>query len=176
MTRVIYGLGTVVGLVVFGVFLGGAQLAIHGKSAGVAEWLGYLIMLVALSVIFVGVRRYRDRELGGVIRFGRALLVGLGISLVASVVYMACWEAYQSATGYTFIGEYTAAVVEAKKAAGVTGEELAEFIASCEAMKQQLARPAIRLAVTFLEIFPFGLVVSLISAALLRNSRFLPAA
>jgi hypothetical protein len=41
--------------------------------------------------------------------------------------------------------------------------------------RQQYANPLFRLPVTFIEIFPVGLVVSLISAALLRNSRFLPA-
>ena len=40
-------------------------------------------MIVALSVIFLGVKRYRDQELGGVIRFGTAFMLGLGIAAVA---------------------------------------------------------------------------------------------
>jgi hypothetical protein len=175
MRRMIYALGGIVGSVVFGVFLLGARLAIQGKSAGVGEWIGYLIMLVALSVIFVGIKKYRDRELGGVIRFGQAFMVGLRMTLVASLAYVVWWEAYQYSTDYTFVAEYFNAVLEAKKAAGVTAEELAAWTASCEAMKQHLAHPATRLMVTVLEIFPFGLIISLISAALLRNSKFLPA-
>ena len=44
--------------------------------------LTYLVMLVALSMVFVGIKQYRDQALGGVIKFGPALLVGLGISAV----------------------------------------------------------------------------------------------
>ena len=40
---------------------------------------------------------------------------------------------------------------------------------------EMYANPLIRMPITFIEIFPVGLVISLIAAALLRNSRFLPA-
>ena len=74
------------------------------------------------------------------------------------------------------IGEYMQAVIEGKKAAGMAGEELETLIASMETLSQQYASPLFRVPMTFLEIFPFGLIISLISAALLRNSKFLPAA
>jgi hypothetical protein len=44
-----------------------------------------------------------------------------------------------------------------------------------EAFKLQYANPMIRMPMTFAEIFPVGLLVSLVSAGLLRNPRFLPA-
>jgi hypothetical protein len=44
-----------------------------------------------------------------------------------------------------------------------------------EALRRNYANPLFRMAITFTEIFPVGLVVALISAALLRNPRFLPA-
>jgi hypothetical protein len=37
------------------------------------------------------------------------------------------------------------------------------------------ANPVFRLPITFVEMFPIGVLISLISAAVLRNSRFLPA-
>ena len=176
MQRIIFTFGAISGAVCFAVFVTGATMAINSNSAEAGGVLGYLIMLVALSVIFVGIKRYRDRELGGVIRFGQAVLVGLGISLVAGVIYVVCWEVYLKSTGYTFIGEYTQAVIEGKKAAGMAGEELETLIASMETLTQKYASPLFRVPMTFLEIFPFGLIISLISAALLRNSKFLPAA
>jgi len=176
MQRIIFTFGAISGAVCFAVFVTGATMAINSNSAEASGVLGYLIMLVALSVIFVGIKRYRDRELGGVIRFGQAFLVGLGISLVAGVIYVVCWEVYLKSTGYTFIGEYTQAVIEGKKAAGMAGEELETLIASMETLNQKYASPLLRVPMTFLEIFPFGLIISLISAALLRNSKFLPAA
>src|SRR5262245_44242323 len=53
---------------------------------------GYLTMIVALTAVFLGVKHYRDKVLGGVIRFMPALLVGLGISAVASILYAIAWE------------------------------------------------------------------------------------
>src|SRR4029079_2920357 len=50
--------------------------------------LGYSLMLLAVCLAFVGIKQYRDHTLGGVIKFGRALLLGLGISAVASLVYV----------------------------------------------------------------------------------------
>ena len=49
-------------------------------------------------------------------------------------------------------------------------------IAKMEQFKEQYRNPLFRVPVTFLEIFPVGLLIALISAAVLRNSRVLPAA
>lgn len=144
----------------------------HGSSSMIT---GYALMLVALSLVFVGVKRYRDVAKGGVIKFLPALGVGLGISVVAGIIYMAAWEISLAATNYTFINDYTASMIEAKRAKGVSGPELDAFIAEMDQMKLMYANPLFRLPMTFVEIFPVGLIVSLISAALLRNSRFLPA-
>ena len=57
-------------------------------------WFGYLVMLVALSLIFVGVKRYRDSQCGGVINFGPAFVLGLAIAAVAALVYALVWESY----------------------------------------------------------------------------------
>jgi hypothetical protein len=142
---------------------------------GGSEWAGYLIMLLALSAVFLGIKRYRDEELGGVIRFGTGLLVGLGITLVASVIYIVLWEVYLSFTDYTFIDTYTDSVIAAKEAAGLAGAALQAEIDSMERMRQSYGNWWYRLPMTFMEIFPVGLLISLISAALLKNSNLLPA-
>jgi hypothetical protein len=43
-------------------------------------------------------------------------------------------------------------------------------------MRAEYANPLYRLPMTFLEIFPVGFIVALVSAALIRSSKFLPAA
>lgn len=141
-------------------------------SAGQSLFTGYLIMLFALSLIFFAVKRLRDRELGGVIRFLPALFAGLGISAVASVIYVIGWEITLAATDFAYIDAYTTATVEAERAKGSPPAEIAEIVAQMNAYRTNLI---VRLMYTFIEIFPVGLLVSLISAALLRNSRFLPA-
>jgi polyferredoxin len=170
MTRLILTYGLISGLVVIAGIIGTMQM-----SGGHSLWLGYLIMLVALSSILVGVKQHRDQALGGVIGFGPALLVGLGIAVVAGLAYVAVWEVYMAATHYTFMDQYTAQILAAKRAAGVTGAAYAKVGAEMETMRRQYANPLYRMGMTFMEIFPVGLLIALASAALLRNPRFLPA-
>ncbi|MDR7230207.1 hypothetical protein J2X45_001288 [Caulobacter sp. BE264] len=138
-------------------------------------WLGYLIMLVGLSAILMAVKSHRDKALGGVIRFWPALLVGLGVALVAGLAYVVIWEAYLALTDYTFMEQYVAATLAQKKAAGLSGAEYAKLASDLEAMKRSYANPLLRMPMTFAEIFPVGVLVALVSAALVRNPKFLPA-
>ena len=174
MTRIILTYGLTSGLVVIGASLG--VILIGGGGGHQSNlFLGYLIMLVALSSILVGVKQHRDRALGGVIKFRTALGLGLGIAVVASLVYVAVWEVYLAMTHYAFMGQYTAKILEAKRAAGVSGADYAKAAQEMDAMRQQYANPLYRLPETFAEIFPVGLLIAIVSAALLRNPRFLPA-
>ncbi len=174
MTRIILTHGLISGLVIILSTIGVIVMEDRGGPHS-SIWLGYLIMLVALSAILVGVKQYRDQALGGVIKFSTALLMGLGIATLASLVYVAVWEVYLAMTDYAFMPAYTAETLAAKRAAGVTGAEYQAVVAAMDKMRVQYAQPLYRLPMTFAEIFPVGLLVSVVSAALLRNPRFLPA-
>lgn len=174
MIRIILTYGLISGFVVIGSMIA-TMAAFGGDHGGGSLWLGYLIMLVALSSILLGVKQHRDQALGGVIKFWPALMVGLGIALVASLAYVVVWEIYLAATHYTFMDKYVSAMLAAKRGAGVTGAAYAKAVTEGEAMRQSYANPLYRFGMTFVEIFPVGLLISLASAALLRNPRFLPA-
>ncbi|HEY6816275.1 MAG TPA: DUF4199 domain-containing protein [Croceibacterium sp.] len=139
------------------------------------EWFGYLVMLVALSLIFAGVKRYRDVECGGVVGFGRALLLGLGIALVAGAIYVAGWEAYLATSEGNFIETYATGVLADMRASGASAAEIAATERDMAWAIEIYAQPLPRMGMTFLEIFPVGLLVALLSAAVLRNPRVLPA-
>lgn len=176
MSRIILVYGLISGLVVIlsimlGLFLTDFEQTTHSSM----QWLGYLIMLIALSTIFVAIKRYRDRQLGGVIRFGTATLLGLGIAAMAGVMYVAVWEIYLAMTDYAFINNYVEGVIAAKQAAGIGGAELDALIAEMNRMREMYGNPLFRLPMTFLEIFPVGLLITLVSAAILRKSSVLPA-
>jgi uncharacterized membrane protein len=150
--------------------------ALLAAGLGHSLWVGYLIMLVALTLVFVGMKRYRDVEKGGVIKFLPAFGVGLGMAIVAGILYVIVWESFVALAHYDFMGDYIAGIRHEREAAGVSGAALAREMAELEAMRVQMANPLFRLPMIFLEIFPVGLIVALVSAALLRNARFMPAA
>jgi len=175
MLRTILKYGVIAGLIV-----GGFELATFVLFSGMPPLkygmvIGYTTMLIALSAVFVGIKRQRDVEGGGVIGFWPAFGVGLGISFIAGIFYVAAWEAVQAMTHMDFASSYAQAIIASEKAKGASAEALAKLSADMETFKVQYADPMFRLPMTFVEIFPVGVLVSLISAGLLRNSRFLPA-
>jgi amino acid transporter len=152
-----------------------ALVVSDGGSFLSSELFGYLTMLVALSMIFIGIKRYRDQELGGVIRFLPAFAMGLAIAVIAGIVYTLVWELYSVSTDYAFIDSYVNGAIETKRAAGLTGDRLLREIAELEELRTDYGKFYIRMPMTFLEIFPVGLAIALLSAALLRNPKILPA-
>ena len=163
--------GFLAGLVILLIFMP-ALILLNQHSMTV----GYLIMLAGLTLVFVGVKRFRDVERGGVIKFLPAFGLGLGISVVASIIYVAGWETYLATTDYSLIDDYIGEQLRAYQAAGMSAAELAGKTEEMAAMRAQFRDNALfRLAMIFLEVFPVGLIVSLVSAALLRNPRLLPA-
>lgn len=176
MLKKILSYGLLAGLIAGGV-LSAIVIGLRDRmsTSGWGMLIGYLTMLVALSLVFVAIKRHRDEAQGGVIRFWPAFGLGLGVSFVASVIYALCWEAALAISGMDFAGAYASAIVEQQKAKGVSGEALAKVIAEMEDFKRSYANPLYRIPMTFTEIFPVGVLVSLIAAAVLRNSRVLPA-
>lgn len=175
MIRRILSFGLLSGFFVIGVSV--TVIATVGDSPdnGLGLWFGYLTMLVGLSAILVAVKQHRDRDLGGVIRFWPAFGLGLAIAVVAGIAYVIGWEIYLASTHYSFMDKYAEAILKAERAAGVTGAAYAKAVAETDAMRASYANPLMRLGMTFIEIFPVGVLVALVSAGLVRNPKFLPA-
>lgn len=171
MFRIMIVYGAIAGVITIALMSLGMLL---GDGTG-SQVQGYLTMLVVLSLIFVGIKRYRDKELGGVIKFLPAFGLGVGIAAVAGVFYVLSWEASLHLTDFAWMENYKQSAIAGYEAQGLTGDALAEKTEALEAMMVNYRNPLVRLPITFLEIFPVGLLVALISAALLRNPKVLPA-
>lgn len=172
MTVLIVRYGIVAGLIVALPML--YQMLVRGALAE-SLLLGYAIMIVSLTAVFLGIKQYRDKKLGGVIRFLPALGVGLGISTVACLFYVVAWEISLAYSDFDFIKSYSNEMIEAAKAKNASPAELQQAIAAAQSFAKMYSNPLIRMAMTFVEMFPVGVLISLVSAGLLRNSRFLPA-
>lgn len=170
----IYGL---IGAVIVGAPMLIGMLTMSGEEmpGSLNAVFGYATMLVALTGVFLGVKQYRDKHLGGVIKFLPALGVGLAISAVASLGWVISWEISLVATDFDFITAYREMQIEQAQANGASQAEIDRIIADSEAFGAMYENPLMRMGITFVEMFPIGVLVSLVSAALLRNDRFLPA-
>ncbi len=168
--------GAIAGAIVVSAIV--ATIVFDLPSHSHSELVGYLIMLAALSLIFVGVKRFRDVECGGVVSFGRSFAVGLGISTVAAIIYVIGWEAYLATSNSTsmadYMASYSAQILTELRASGASESVVSAKAAEMREMTEMYANPFFRAPMTFLEIFPVGLFVSLVSALILRNPRMLP--
>jgi hypothetical protein len=131
--------------------------------------VGYTSMVVAFLLVFFGIRSYRENVGGGQISFGRAFSVGILIVLIASVMYVVTWEIIYFNFLPDFGEKYAAHMLEKARAAGASAEQLAAEAEKMNEMKSILNNPLLNAAFTLLEPLPVGLVLTLVSAAILRK-------
>lgn len=135
------------------------------------EIIGYTTMVIAFLMVYFGIRSYRDNIYGGVISFGQAAGIGLLITLVASLCYVTTWEVIYYWFAPDFIEKYGAYMVEKARQAGATQQELAAKAAEWREYQEMYKNPLINAGFTLIEVLPVGIVVTLISAAMLRRQR-----
>ncbi|MEP1151768.1 MAG: DUF4199 domain-containing protein [Balneola sp.] len=139
------------------------------------EIMGYLVMVVALSIIFVAIKQYRDKSLGGVIKFKTAFILGVYITLIAGTIYVANWEIYMQSSGSDeFIESYQTSMIDSMKENGATESEIQQQLDKNEYYKEMYSNAFFRILITYSEILPVGLIISLLSAFLLKNPQFAP--
>ena len=166
--------------VVGGVIVGAPMLALTALGGGETlpqggQILGFATMLIAFSTVFIAIKRQRDVDGGGVIRFWPAVGLGLGISLVASLFYVLSWELTQMISHADFWTVYSEGTLAKLKAEGASPQKIAAATAEMARWAELYKNPLIRMMITLSEVLPIGVLVTGVSAALLRNSRFLPA-
>ena len=136
-----------------------------------AEVIGYTTMIIAFLMVFFGIRSYRDEIYGGTISFGKAVGVGLLITLVASACYVTTWEVIYYWFAPDFVEKYSAYILEKARTAGASEQELAAKAAEWARYREMYKNPLINAGMSFVEVFPVGLVITLVSAAILRRDR-----
>ncbi|MEL6530224.1 MAG: DUF4199 domain-containing protein [Pseudomonadota bacterium] len=149
-------------------------LAFGIDSAGGSQAFGYTLMLAVHCVLFIGVKRYRDLEMGGVITFKKAALVGLAMAVVSAVVYAIGWEITLRLTDFAFIEGFAQVMIDDIKAEGLSPSAEAAKITEMQGWMELYRNPFIRLPMTMTEIMPVGVLVALVSAFVLKNPKVLP--
>ena len=140
------------------------------------EVIGYTTMVLAFLMVYFGVRSYRDNVAGGTVGFGRAFVVGLLITFVASACYVATWEFIYFQLVPDFGDKYAAFAIEKARKAGASEAKIAEQVRMMEEFKVMYRNPLVNAAITFLEPLPVGLLFTIGSAFAVSRRRKAPGA
>ncbi|RYD94383.1 MAG: DUF4199 domain-containing protein, partial [Sphingobacteriales bacterium] len=112
--------GLISGLIVTGLMLFSVMACYDNPDFEGNMILGYLSMIIAFAFLFVGIKNYRDKINGGYITFGRAFVIGLYITLIASTVYVVGWLIAYYQYIPDFMDKYTAHVLKDARESGAT--------------------------------------------------------
>ena len=164
---IIYGL--ISGLIVSALMAVNVSMCSNSGKFESSIWLGYASMLIAFSLIFVGIKNYRDKYNGGVISFGKAFKVGFFITLMASAIYVIVWIIEEHFFFPDFMEKYMAHELNKLQSSGISAAELAGKTKELEEATEMYKKPVLKILMTFAEILPVGLIVTLISSFILKR-------
>ena len=133
------------------------------------EIIGYTGMVLAFLLVFFGIRSYRENIGGGAMTFGRAFSVGILITLIGCVCYVVTWEVIYFKLAPDFFEKYANYMAEKLRSSGASQQVIEAKLQEMKSFKALYDNPLINAAITFIEPLPVGLIVTLISAAVLRR-------
>ena len=172
MKKTVLICGIIAGLISTSLFIG---LMVLGKAGDHnfknGMLYGYTLMILAFAFIFAGTKITRDKYDGGYISFGKAFRVGLYITLIASTIYVLVWLIDYYFFIPDFAQKYGAYIVEGMKASGASQAEITKKSAEMAKFGEMYKNPFFNALLTYSEIVPVGLIVSLISAWVLKRKR-----
>jgi uncharacterized membrane protein (UPF0136 family) len=131
--------------------------------------IGYATIVAALLLSFFGIRSYRDNVQNGHITFGKAFLVGLSITVISCLCYVLTWEIIYYNFMPDFMDKYAAHILQKMQASGATAAAIQQKSEELNKFKVMYKNPLFNAVLTFIEPFPVGLLITLLSAAVLRK-------
>ena len=168
MKKTVLTYGLISGLMI-SVLMDSSLLLSSRIGSGHSMILGYTMMVASFLLVYFGIRSYRDNTLGGQISFGRAFTCGILIALITCVCYVITWEVLYFGFIPHFMDGYFAAQIDKVRSSGLDPATIARRVAAIQRSQQSYQNPLVNMAYTFIEPLPVGLIITLISAAILRR-------
>jgi hypothetical protein len=168
MKKTVLTFGLISGVMI-SVLMDGSLLVANKIGPGHSMLLGYTMMVASFLLVYFGVRSYRDNTLAGQISFGRGFACGILITLITTVCYVATWEVIYFNFMPHFMDSYWAAQIHKVQSSGFDPATSAAKVATIQHSQRLYQNPFVNMAYTFMEPLPVGLIITLISAAVLRR-------
>ena len=161
--------GLISGLIAAGTLLVSIEYGYSNPNFKGGMWLGYGSMIVAFSLIFVGIKNLRDKYYDGSINFGKAFKTGLLIALIGSTMYVAAWVVDYYCFHPDFMDKYAASVMTQAKTDGASVAEINKQQAQMATYAEMYKNPFMLIVLTYIEILPVGIVIALLAAFILKR-------
>ena len=164
--------GLIAGIVVSVIMLFGMNYMSHCEGSvdyDTSMLIGYASMLLAFSLVFVGIRNYRDKFNEGVINFGKAFKIGIMIVLIASTMYVVAWLIDYFFFIPGFMEKYSTHMLDELKASGASQAEIDKQAKEMADFAIMYKNPFFNAMMTYMEILPVVLIVTLISSLILKR-------
>ena len=133
------------------------------------EVIGYTTIVHSFLLVFVGIRSYRANVGGGQITFPKAVAVGISITLILCVFYVATWELLYFNFLPGFMDRYGAYMVDKAKVSGASPVAVQVQLQQLRKYNELYGDSFLNVAIAFIKHFPIGLVITLISAGVLKR-------
>ncbi len=127
--------------------------------------MGFGGMLLAFGFIYLGLKQQKLAQNGN-LSFKEGLLTGTLITLVISTMYVLVWLFIHYLYFPDFMEQYGKLVLKNSKP-----EDLAAKTAEINQMKEWYKNPIMVILLSYVEVFPFGILVSLVAALILKSKK-----
>ncbi|MEM7367957.1 MAG: DUF4199 domain-containing protein [Bacteroidota bacterium] len=164
MKKIILIIGSIIGVIWSANMLVMVNMMYTDTEFKGNDILGYAAMIMLFSLIYFGVRNYRNKHLEGKISFLQALKIGALIALLASTIYVVISLFYYYLFAPDFIDVYTDYVLK-----NSPPESLEAKTTEMADLKEMFKNPLLVILITYFEVLPIGLIVALLSAFLVKK-------
>jgi ethanolamine transporter EutH len=169
MKKTILTYGLISGAIVASIMVISINIYYNSPDFEPSMIVGYASMILAFSMIFVGIKNYRDKSSEGVITFGQAFKMGLWIALISSTIYVVTWMVYYYCFIPDFMDKYSEMVLRNLTKEGASAAEIASKTQEMKMYGDMYKNPLFVILLTYMEIFPIGLLFALVSALILKR-------
>ncbi len=127
------------------------------------QWLSYVILIAAIVLATIN---YRDKINGGLISYGDAFLTGLFVALTSAVITVIYSYIFIKYIDPNFTKEMLDAVEQKLADKGLSDEMIDQQVA----MAGKFMKPGLMMITGFITIAVMGVILSLITAAILKKT------
>ncbi|TCD02133.1 DUF4199 domain-containing protein [Pedobacter frigidisoli] len=171
MKKTVIVFGLIAGLIVTSLMAFSIAKCYNNQDFEGSMILGYAAMVLAFSFIFVGIKNHRDKYNDGTITFVKGFKIGLLITIIASSIYVIVWLVEYYFFIPDFMDKYVEHMLLETKKSGANATEMAKQTQELAEYKEMYNNPLLVVLFTYMEILPVGIIISTISALILKRKQ-----